>query len=56
MKNLLKKLRDRGFDKSEYNYSKHKHIVCCSQCEALVINGIACHEIGCPNEIKTREK
>lgn len=21
----------------------------CSQCEALVINGIATHEIGCPN-------
>ncbi len=21
----------------------------CSQCEALCINGVACHEIGCPN-------
>lgn len=21
----------------------------CSQCEALVINGIFCHETGCPN-------
>jgi hypothetical protein len=22
----------------------------CSQCEALVINGMACHETGCPND------
>jgi hypothetical protein len=25
----------------------------CSQCEALVIQGVACHETGCPHE--TRE-
>lgn len=24
----------------------------CNQCEALVINGIFCHEHGCPNEHK----
>ena len=24
--------------------------VSCSQCEALVINGVAYHETGCPNE------
>jgi hypothetical protein len=23
----------------------------CSQCEALVINGEACHETGCPNAV-----
>ena len=23
----------------------------CSQCEALVINGVATHEIGCPNTV-----
>ena len=25
----------------------------CPQCEAAVINGIYCHETGCPNERKT---
>ena len=25
----------------------------CDQCNALVINGIFCHEHGCPNERKT---
>jgi hypothetical protein len=24
----------------------------CNQCEALVINGMFCHEHGCPNEYK----
>ena len=26
--------------------------VACSQCAALVINGVACHETGCPNAMK----
>jgi hypothetical protein len=25
----------------------------CDQCEALVINGVYCHETGCPNSRKT---
>ena len=25
----------------------------CDQCEMLSINGVACHEIGCPNSKKT---
>lgn len=25
----------------------------CDQCEMLTINGLACHETGCPNEKKT---
>lgn len=33
-------LEDRGFDRGERG---------CSQCEALAINGVACHETGCPN-------
>lgn len=37
----------RGFDAThrsgKYLYPK------CSQCQALVINGHACHEAGCPN-------
>jgi len=24
----------------------------CNQCEALMINGVYCHEIGCPNTHK----
>jgi hypothetical protein len=27
--------------------------VTCNQCEMLSINGIACHETGCPNSRKT---
>jgi hypothetical protein len=27
----------------------------CNQCEALGIDGVPCHEHGCPNEKKTRE-
>ena len=48
---LLQQLKDRGFDMSE----KGENGVClvqCSQCEALVISGVACHEQGCPNERK----
>ena len=48
----LNTLRNRGFDKA-YNipFSKHYRIAC-SQCEALSINGMACHETGCTNEVK----
>ena len=36
-----------GFDRS---YETEDGVrVLCSGCEALVINGIACHEQGCPN-------
>lgn len=27
----------------------------CSQCEATVINGVACHEAHCPNEAKAKK-
>lgn len=46
----LSYLRKLGFDKSEYDRSNHAHIVGCSQCVAVFINGIPCHETGCPNE------
>ncbi len=55
-KGVLQSLRRRGFDKSEYNRSSGRHHVRCSQCEALVINGMACHETGCPNEKKEAKK
>ena len=39
-------LRARGFDESYYRRPYwHPR---CSQCEALVINGQAAHETGCP--------
>lgn len=44
----LDDLTTRGFDKS-YVREDGTIRVRCSQCEALVINGLACHETGCPN-------
>jgi hypothetical protein len=43
------KLRKAGFDETYYNRSTGYYKVKCSQCDALVINGVACHETGCPN-------
>lgn len=48
--NTGKRLRRLGFDKTTYNRSTGYYKVKCSQCEAVVINGIACHETGCPNQ------
>ena len=45
----IKSLAARGFDKSR-QVKPGEHIrVGCSQCEALCINGVPTHEIGCPN-------
>lgn len=40
-------LQARGFDDS-YRAGRYWRAKC-SQCEALVINGVPCHEPGCPN-------
>lgn len=48
-------LRRRGFDRSYYDRSTGYYHVACSQCEASVIQGIACHETGCPNIKKERK-
>lgn len=53
---LLESLRQRGFDRSEYDRSQRNWRPRCSQCEVLVINGTACHEIGCPNQAKARRE
>ena len=52
----LDSLYAKGFDASyalgrDYcgRFSKAVRLMC-SQCEACVINGVACHETGCPNE------
>jgi hypothetical protein len=42
-------LRKQGFDRTEYDRSTRYYRVRCSCCQAMVINGTACHEQGCPN-------
>ena len=49
------RLRRQGFDRTSYDRSTGHYRVGCSQCEALVINGIACHEHGCPNKRKAED-
>lgn len=39
-----------GFDKSERLKPTRSIRVKCSQCLALVVNGTATHETGCPNQ------
>ena len=43
------RLRRLGFDDSVYDRSSGYWRVKCSQCQALTINGVPCHERGCPN-------
>ena len=38
-----------GFDNSEHVPFTKSYRIRCSQCAALVINGIPCHESRCPN-------
>lgn len=45
----LEELQARGFDASRYLLATQTYQVRCSRCEALVINGVPCHETGCPN-------
>lgn len=47
----IHRLRADGFDQSEHVPFTRNYRVRCSQCEALVINGVPCHETGCPNEV-----
>lgn len=46
---LTAQLHARGFDLSHPVPFQRGATVACSQCEALCINGIPCHETGCPN-------
>lgn len=50
----LDSLLARGFDRSELDDSEPAIYinVRCSQCQALVINGTATHEAGCPNAMQ----
>jgi hypothetical protein len=46
---LLATLAAEGFDRCEVNEDSGGVTVRCSQCDALVLCGVACHETGCPN-------
>ena len=39
-----------GFDGAEHIPFTKRYHISCSQCEALVINGIPTHETGCPHQ------
>ena len=38
-----------GFDQAKHIPFTKTYRIKCSQCEALVINGVPCHETGCPH-------
>ena len=48
----LKRFRRLGFDQSYYSRSTRHYHIRCSKCQAMVINGVATHERGCPNHPK----
>lgn len=45
------RLRAKGFDRSYFSRSDNTWHIACSQCEALVINSVPCHEAGCLNQL-----
>ena len=49
----LTQLKKMGFDKSRKSSGGYNKVAC-SQCEAMVINGVGCHERGCPNHVHVR--
>ena len=50
----LKDLMDLGFDNSYHIPFTKTYRVGCSQCAAVCINGMPCHETGCQNEARAR--
>ena len=44
----------RGFDDTVYDEEDGRFRIRCSQCRAAVIQGLPCHEIGCPNARRAR--
>ncbi len=49
--NAIRSLVAWGFDDSHPSGDGTHVTVACSQCEALVLNGVALHELGCPNRV-----
>jgi len=52
----VQRLRDAGFDQSYAIPFERKWRIRCSQCEACSINGVPCHERGCPNVPRDHEE
>lgn len=52
MRVILEKLQSRGFDSSYITGDReaNDYVEGCSQCQAVAVNGVACHEHGCPNQ------
>ena len=53
LQDRIDELEQDGFDQCRID-GKRIHVKC-SQCDALCINGVPCHETGCPNIVKTVE-
>lgn len=51
----LAHLRSQGFDLSTHTPFTKYYRPRCSQCEVLCINGMACHETGCPHIVREEE-
>ena|SRR3990167_2479766 len=51
MRGQLATLRQQGFDASYPVPFTRTYQVRCSCCEALVLNGLASHETGCPHQV-----
>lgn len=47
---IIESLHRRGFDRSMEDEEEGGCFASCSQCAAVVINGVPCHEHGCPND------
>ena len=45
-------LHSGGFDDTYYDEERATFVIKCSQCVALVILDVPCHEQGCPNRVK----
>jgi hypothetical protein len=52
----LDELKRQGFDRSYAVPFKGVWKALCSQCEAVCLNGIPCHETGCLNAAKARRQ
>lgn len=56
LQETLAQLHKEGFDGSTINEYNSAVDVSCSQCRSVVINGCACHESGCYNQLKSRQE
>ena len=53
---VIRTLERRGLvETNQYSQFRLMVPIKCDQCEMLSINGVACHEQGCPNTFKTWE-